>query len=286
MTVEKEISLNELPSHSGWIPYLMGLKKLEKNLAKSAESLTREYDIEKWGQVLELLKRGGATLDQADALFIKDIEQAYYTHGKLMMAPGHYVHRGYLELLTKELKKEIGDSKHIVELGAGYGSILLKLSRLPWLEHVSFTAGEYAKSGVESIKLLAGGDSRIKAGRIDLSALDLAELSPSENSIIMTSWTMVCLKGFSEKTLNEILSYKPSMVMHFEPVFEHWEGGTLLEMLWKRYLQLNDYNQSMLTSLKEYEARGLIKIVEERKNVYGINPLMPASIIKWVPCLK
>jgi hypothetical protein len=94
---------------------------------------------------------------------------------------------------------------------------------------------------------------------------------------------MACLKGFSRSTLEEIIRRKPAVVVHIEPIYEHWSDDSLLQTLWKRYFQLNDYNQTMLTALRSYEAEGLIDIVEERRNLFGNNPLAPVSIIKWKP---
>lgn len=285
MSRKQEISLNELPSYSRWIPYLLGLAKFEKSLEKSAENISREFNIEKWGEVLNLLRsKNGVSLSDVDSLFIKDVQQAYYANGKLLVGSSPTVHREYFELLVSELMPEIERSNHIVELGAGYGALIFKMAQLDEMKHVSFSAGEYTQSGIECIKLLAGKNLRVKGGYCDLGALDLKAISPPGNSIYLTSWSMVYTKGFPENTMKELLSYKPSVVVHFEPIWEHWSGGSMLEMLWKRYLQLNDYNQDILTGLRQYEQMGLIKIVEEKKNLHGINPLMPVSVLKWVPC--
>lgn len=285
MIKKQEILLNELPSYSRWIPYLLGLAKFEKSLEKSAENISREFNIEKWGEVLNLLRsKNGVSLSDVDSLFIKDVQQAYYANGKLQVDSSLAVHREYFEILVSELTPEIEKSNHIVELGAGYGALIFKMAQLNEMKHVSFSAGEYTQSGIECIKLLAGDNLRVKGGYCDLGGLDLKALSPPENSVYFTSWSMVYTKGFPERTMRELLAYKPSMVMHFEPVREHWTGDSMLEMLWKRYLQLNDYNQSMLTGLRQYEQMGLIRIVEEKKNLHGINPLMPVSVLKWVPC--
>ena len=94
---------------------------------------------------------------------------------------------------------------------------------------------------------------------------------------------MACLKGFSRSTLDEIIRHQPAAVVHIEPIYEHWSDDSLLHMLWKRYFQLNDYNPSMLTALKSYEAEGLIDIKEERRCLFGNNPLAPVSVVKWTP---
>ena len=71
--------------------------------------------------------------------------------------------------------------------------------------------------------------------------------------------------------------------MHFEPVYEHCEDDTLLGILQRRYMEVNDYNLSILEDLKALAACGDVEIVLEQPQVFGINCLLPASIITWRP---
>ena len=191
----------------------------------------------------------------------------------------------HFKFIRDETKQTLLKTKHIVELGAGYGTQLLKLAMLPEFKNLKFTAAEYTDSGIDCINLLARDlNLRLETGHCDLNNLCLNAFDISEKAVFMTCWTMACVKGFSRNTLLELIRHKPLEVVHIEPIFEHWNADLLLHMLWKRYSQINDYNQSMLTGLKEYEKEGLIEIIEERPNLFGINPLFPASVIKWRPC--
>ena len=281
-----KIGIDELPVYSSWIPYLLGLKTLSRILDKNAESVLREYGQDKWGVLLEKLKTSGSlTVADADRLSIGDNNTAaFYADGELYVADVQTIQMAYFELVRTELQPLLEEFGHLVELGAGYGAMILKLAASPGLEKVGYTAGEYTDTGVACIDLLAAGRSlKLEIGHCDLCELDLKTFSVPEQAVFMTCWTMACLKGFPRATLDEIIRHKPAMVIHIEPIYEHWNDDSLLQMLWKKYFQLNDYNQSLLTDLKGYEDDGLIEIVEERRNLFGNNPLAPVSIVKWKP---
>ena len=282
----RPIEIDELPLYTSWIPYLLGLKTLPRILDKTAESVLREYDHDKWGVLLEKLKAAGSvTVADADRLSVGENKTAaFYADGELYVADTQTIQNAYFELVCTELRPMLEQFGHLVELGAGYGALLFKLAASPGLENVGFTAGEYTDTGVACIDLLSKGLSlKLETGHCDLSALDLKSFAVPDQAVFMTCWTMALLNGFSRNTLNEIIRHKPAVVVHIEPIYEHWGDMSLLHMLWKRYFQLNDYNQSMLSALKEFEAEGLVTIIDERANLFGGNPLAPVSVIKWKP---
>ncbi len=283
----RPIGLDELPAYSSWIPFLLGLKTLSQSLDKTAENVRREYGQDKWGVLLEKLKTvDNPTVADADRLSAEDSKPvAYYAEGNLYVADLRAVQDAYFEFIRGELQATLGQSGHLVELGAGYGALLFKLAAVPGLQNLGYTAAEYTATGIACMDLLARDlNLKLETGYCDLNDLSLQAFNIPENSLFMTCWTMAYLKGFSRSTLNELIRQKPAVVVHIEPIFEHWSDDSLLHMLRRRYFQLNDYNQSMLSALKEYETEGLIEILEERPNLFGNNPLAPVSVIKWKPC--
>lgn len=283
----KPIALEDLPIYSSWVPLLLGLKHINRSLHKTPESVQKEYGQDKWGVLLEKLKTvNNPTVMHADEFFARGSKtSAFYTDGNLCVADSVVVREIYFEFIRSELLSTVAQSTHIVELGAGYGALIFKLAELPFFQKLSYTAAEYTDTGVQCMSLLARHSNlKLEIGHCDLSDLRLSSFNIPEKAVFMTCWTMACLKGFSRATLHEIIRHKPAVVVHIEPIFEHWGDNSLLHLLWKRYSQLNDYNQSMLTALKEYEAEGLIEILEECSNRFGINPLAPVSVVKWRPC--
>lgn len=281
------LKLDELPKYSHWIEYLLGLETVNRSLEKSAESINREYGQDKWGvlfEKLQLLENPTVVdADRLNNLYTENIIP-FYLNKKLLLDKASSVHQYYFELIRKELQPLINKSDHLVELGAGYGSMILKLASLPGFDVATYTAGEYTHTGVGCMDLLASSvRNRFEAGYCDLNNLNLNNFVIPENAVFLTSWAMAYIKGFPRNTLNEIIKHKPRVVIHIEPIYEHWFEESLLQMLWRRYCQMNCYNQTLLTSLKAFESDGLIKIIEEKQSLFGSNPLAPVSIVKWIP---
>ena len=57
-------------------------------------------------------------------------------------------------------------------------------------------------------------------------------------------------------------------------------------MMCRRYIDINDYNKNLLSSILDYELKGKCKILSIQKKVLSYNPFLPISIIEWIPTSK
>jgi hypothetical protein len=85
------------------------------------------------------------------------------------------------------------------------------------------------------------------------------------------------------KTIRDLASYSPSIVVNFEPCIEHCNANSLLGLMRKRYIELNGYNTNLATLLQQEQEIGNIQILEERPFVFGKNPFFPTSVLAWKP---
>ena len=102
-----------------------------------------------------------------------------------------------------------------------------------------------------------------------------------KNSLIFTSYSLHYKKKLNDNFLKLIISLKPKLVIHFEPVFEHIIEKTKDNRKIKEYFLKNDYSLNFLSILTKYEKLKKIKIIFEKKQVFGVNKLLPFSIIIW-----
>ena len=72
---------------------------------------------------------------------------------------------------------------------------------------------------------------------------------------------------------------KINAVFHFEPVYELFGENTLLGLMRRRYVEVNDYNRDLFSQLQQRSEK--IRIVRNEANVLGINPLNPLSVLHW-----
>ena len=128
-----EILLNDLPKYSDWAKYILGIKQLDKKIEKTAKEVIREYEFEKWGKLLSLLKDNpDLTLREIDRLIFGEEEVPFYENGVFQLLPALSGYTIICNWITSVLKQHCNDVSGLVELGAGYGAIILKLAKM-WI---------------------------------------------------------------------------------------------------------------------------------------------------------
>jgi len=277
------ISWNELPKFSTWPERLLdpALESRQKNAAE----LSREYEQEKWGPLLEALRgEDSGGLHLADDLTFRDCPpQPCWDHGVLRILPALEAFDVYRTLVMGKLSAP-RPGQALVELGAGYGAILLWLKQQQDWRETPIFAGEFTASGQELAGLIAEREGlAVTTGWCDFFDPRLTDLPVPESSLIFTSFAMACVPELSDRFVDGMLEFRPSRVWHFEPIREHFDRGTLTGLMQERYLAANDYNRNLLAVLKRREAEGCIRIVSEEKCFFGLNPLIPLSSVAWEP---
>jgi hypothetical protein len=281
----REIALNDVALHSPWPSRLLGLAEWRQR-SKTPEEIIREFNDEKWAAITSMIDDNpGITVESLDFKIMKDREIAYMHDGRFFVAPWSDVHNLNLDIYAATLAKCLeGSPSALVELGAGYGSVILNLARRISLRNHPLFAGDLTTNGTAALKrLAANGNVQISAGLCDLRTGKISGFEIPPNSVIFTCFAAFYIPELAMDFVSFLTSFKPKAVVHFEPCYEHHSDGRLFSLLCQRYIQLNDYNRNMISVLQEAERIGLIEILEERPNVAGANPLLPTSILTWRP---
>ena len=290
MTPEKtpegsRCSLNDLPKFSGWPARLLGVRPWQRS-ARTPEENFREYEGEKWGPLLRRVREaeGGVGLDEVDAWVFGSLSPVAVALGdELQVMPPLAAHRSYRELVALVLAR-YWPATALVELGCGYGAVVLDLARRPAFRGVDVIAGEYTASGVELTGLLARAQgTQVRVGTCDFLSPKVTELPIPEGSLVFTSYATHYAPVLPEGFVAALARRRPKAVVHFEPCHEHCDESSLLGLLRKRYVEVNDYNRNLVTLLRQQQAAGRVRIIEERPAVFGSNPLLPASVVAWEP---
>jgi len=278
-------SINDLPKYSSWPARLLCLTKFEQRY-KTPNEIIREYDREKWGSLLERVNKAGkdVTLDEIDDWFLNNtqeilcsIEDEFY-----IMHPIE-AHKRYVSLIENYLSKYL-PATSLVELGAGYGSIILGISHKEKFVRMNIMAAEYTNSGISLIKHLAKSKHlEIIVDKCDFSSVPVTKLPIPDGAIIFTSYATPYVPIMPVSFIESLASYKPKTVIHFEPCYEHCDRNTLIGLLRQRYIEVNDYNKNLVTLIHDQHNKGLVKIQLEEKSVFGSNPLLPISVLAWEP---
>lgn len=279
----RRFTVNDLPRFSPWPSRLLGFEPWQQR-RKTPQEVTREYELEKWGPLLARVKDAGRsiTLDQVEAWVSGDQSHVLCSIGdELELLTPREVRDRYLAIVDDVLRRYVPASA-LVELGCGYGGVLLALAQRHPFREMSMLAGEFAPSGVELVRHLAAlQGSAVTAAACDFSLPRITTLDVPPDALILTSYAVHYVPTLSPDFVTTVAAWRPRAVVHLEPCYEHCDGNTLLGLMRRRYVEVNDYNTNLVTVLRESERRGAIKIVEERPAVFGENPLLAASIVVW-----
>lgn len=280
---QQHYTLDDLPSYSPWPARLLGAEVWQQRV-KTPESVLHEYDVDKWGTLLARMEQSDerVTVEDVDQWCLGIPEPALvWAHGRFKPMSHLAAHRIYMELVSEVLQHMLPASA-VVELGCGYGSVVLKLARNTAFNGVPFFAAEYANSGIAIARKLAATERlSVEVGHCDFAATPLTGMALPPGAVVFTSFATPCVPVLRDSFVESLLALQPKAVVHFEPCYEHCDTTTLFGLLQRRYLEVNDYNRNLLTLLRQHEERGRIALVREEKTVFGSNPLLSASVLVW-----
>jgi hypothetical protein len=285
MTGADRFELNDLPLFSPWPARIMGVEHWEKRV-KTPEEITREYEVEKWGQLLKRVRDDQtlSTVEAVDTVFCgADTAVPCLVGSDITMLPLSDAHRHHLDLLESIIRPYL-PAPAIAELGAGFGSIILPLAKREFLSGMKIFAGEYTESGQELLKIISLRENiPVTVGMADFNREQITDLDIPPGSVIYTSFATPCVPELQDSFVESLCSLRPRAVIHFEPCYEHFDDRHLLGLMQKRYIEINDYNRNLATLLRKHETAGKIRILEEKPVIYGENLFMPASCLVWQP---
>ncbi|HMB45895.1 MAG TPA: hypothetical protein VKL21_08740 [Candidatus Methanoperedens sp.] len=280
-------SLNDLPHFSPWPARLLGIEPCEQRY-KTPEEITREYNYEKWGTLLNrVIGSKEVSIEDVERWVLEDTPVSLCSvEDEFELLSTIEASRRHAELMENIIKSYL-PATALVELGAGYGNIILGLAKKEPFKKMSLIAGEYTASGVELITQLAQIQKiHIQAEHCDFFSDSVLDFTIPEDALIYTSFAAHYVPKLSNNFIRSLSEFHPKAVIHAEPCYEHFNRLTLLGLLRRRYMEVNDYNTNLVTLLHDQQDKGLIKILEERPAVFGMNPLLPASLLVWTPIFK
>jgi hypothetical protein len=277
--------IDDLPRFSPWPARLLAIDPWE-NRYKTPQEVTREYEYEKWGPLLKKLKESGqvVSVEEVDEWWFKDTPPGLCSNGnEFQLMSLKEAHKYYTDLVANVLRQRLPASA-LVELGCGYGSIILGLAKREPFKGMRIIAGEYTASGVILVTRLAIAQGlEITAGHCDFTVPGITALEIPPEAIIFTSYATPYVPKLSADFVRTLADYQPRAVIHIEPCYEHCDRQTILGLLRRRYIEVNDYNTNLVAILHQQQELGLIRLLEENPTVFGVNPLLAASVLVWRP---
>ena len=283
--MEIEIGINDLPKYSPWCKKIMSLEE-EQIHYKTPKEVRREYADEKWGEVCNILdKNPKIRLHELESKLFTNNKSPIFFNSKFILMSAWDARQKLYSLYCEKMKPYSKSMQCLVELGAGYGSVILNLLCRNRGGGAKAFSGEYTSSGLKAQSILAGNEGiDITTGECDFYQLTKSPVfRAAKHGVVFTSWAAAYVPAMTQAFVDYFLEFEPQYVIHFEPCYEFYSMDTLHGQMCRRYMQLNDYNRNLMKILREAEQTNKIEIMHIEKNFWGANPFSPISMIVWKP---
>ena len=275
------LDLDELPRWSPWPARLLGLEPFVRP-TRDLGKIEEEYDRGKWRQSLVAYRESGQTLDPMQlrlTLFGADTgaPRAAVWHGALCVASNEQLLSRHADALANAMADAIGRSATVVELGCGFGALLWHLAqRYPGRRYLG---GEYAESAITLARELYAKTPELSVEKFNFYDPDYAILEAAAAPVtVFTSQAIEQLPSAAH-VLDVLARHRDKItaVVHLEPAYELC-GDTLLGLMRRRYIELNDYNRDLIGELRR---RPDVRMVGLEADLIGWNPFNSLALIHW-----
>tara|TARA_B110000967_G_C18884961_1_gene563438 strand:- start:611 stop:1498 length:888 start_codon:yes stop_codon:yes gene_type:complete len=276
---EMEDILN-LPQYYKWPEMLLENADLEFHI-KTQSSIYNEYEYDKWGDLYKQVIDGKATsIEEVRSIFFgEDVLPAKWQNFYYKVNGAQYsqIQSNLISLIIKKYQPE-----NIIELGAGFGSMMFGVIKTNYSKEIGYYCGELTSTGRKLLKNISVFNG------IELSVFEcdfhknLSSIDLPENSIIFTSLAICEVPGLGDDIIDKIIALKPKVVINLEAVYPT-HTNTIMDLFVKKYIKYNNYNTTFQESLKQYSKDKRIKIHSSSESIIGRNPLRPVSLYVWSP---
>ena len=180
-------------------------------------------------------------------------------------------------------KKYLSSAQKIIDIGCGTGTSILLLFNL--FPTKSFIGCDWSQPAVELINLISKKTNANAIGaRFDMFNLEGKEqVNFGTDDAVITMHAMEQLGSSYKPLLDFILSKKPSICLHLEPIYELYEDNNEHDQLAQKYHLKRNYLQGFLSDLRSLQERKLVEIIEERRLHIGNAFHEHSSLIVWRP---
>ena len=184
-------------------------------------------------------------------------------------------------LRTWLYRRYLAEVEDIYELGCGTGLNLILLAKL--FPEKNLHGTDWAAASIEILEGLAKKYGwRLKGHPLDFFQPD-ASFKLAPGSAVLTMDALEQVGANHGGLLEYLLSQKPAVCIHVEPVVELYEDDNLLDYLAIRYHRQRGYLDNYLSALRELEAKQRIEILLTRRTYFGGFYNESYSIVVWKP---
>jgi len=274
----KKISCDEIPTYSEAILKLLDNNRISQ---KNKKNIIREFGQEKWGVLCSLIDSTTTSLESVMELELPFCtQQCGIINKEIVISTRAHFFKKQVSIIRSKLINS--KSKTIVELGCGYGPLLLTLAKEARFLNKKFIGFEITKQGVALGNRIAQSTRLpVEFKQNDYSRDSFYKsIKTNLDADFLTSYSLHYVKDVSTAIMN-IIKLNPNKVIHLEPIVQHYDQKKTLGLLQIQYMRKNKYSLNILPVIENLAKKKIIQISQVIPSCIGNNPLMPASLIEW-----
>jgi SAM-dependent methyltransferase len=262
----------------------LGLRGLlARRLERNREQVSAEYDSGSWKAVLEQKSWEQCTslrdylVPGDERLRVAKIKDRLVR----IKTSDYYDYR--LRTLQDVLAEYAGSESELIELGCGYGANLFSLSLAGrWR---SLSGFDISENGIQAAREAARHFNlpAVSFDRLDITDRGDPNYRRIKDKTVYTYYCLEQLKYSTPTVIENIIRAGARRIIHIEPTFELLRMWHPVDLTTYFYVKKQDYQDNLVTTLKNFEKRGLIKILDLKRLYYAPTYRNDPTLICWEP---
>lgn len=262
---------------------LLTLPALIRRKRRGRETVMSEYDRGGWKTVAEA-RRWETCRDLEEYLNPRSVRRRQAVlKDKLVWIDEHSYYEYRNRCLETILSNYTERNSGLVELGCGTGYNIFSLTRAGcWNKFYGYDLSE---TGITTARTIA---ERFGVRNCSFNVLDLTNIDHETSRLlrgktVFTYYCMEQLKHQTEKVIQGLLSAGVRRVIHIEPATELLRIGSCRDWITRLYIFRNDYQDNLLKTLRAFEARNRLKILDSYRLYYAPTIRHDPMLVCWEP---
>ena len=263
---------------------LFGLKDLAKNRTRrDSRRVAEDYDHGDWLTVLRE-KKWLRCREVREYLIPKDDEvRTAKIKNRLVRIKTSDYYQYRMRILQEVMEEYAGSEPELVELGCGFGHNLFSLAvSNRWERLIGFEISENALTAArEAVQHFALGNIHFE--RLDLIDGSDGNFQKLEGKTAFTYYCLEQLKYDTSVVIENLIRSGVRRVIHIEPTFELLRAWSPLDWITFLYIVRKDYQDNLLKTLRSFEKKGSIKIIDQKRLGYAPTLRNDPTLVCWEP---
>ncbi len=256
------------------------LKKLpQKGMSRSREENKQAFE-NGWSENLEDCRQFGLTWKTLQPRYCKPLETIIYNGRFAKPHDPFIIDKLLLTSVASSFKKYLTESENVYEFGCGTGRFLHLMAKMFPQKHLFGL--DWTDAAIEILDLMRDAGINVSGKKFDMLNPDY-DFNLEPDSAVVTIGSLEQLGENFDKCLEYILSSRPKVAIHHEPIVDFYSEDNLSDYLQVLYHHARGYLKGYYKELKRLEDKGIIEILDAKRMHYGNVYHEYSSFIAWRP---